>query len=423
MLRPFWALCLLCLLGSALVAADWPAWRGPGGQGHSGEKSAPLRWNPKENIRWKIPLADPANSTPVVWGDAIFLTQANKGGKTRSLMCLARSDGSQRWKNDVTYGEKERNWNETWYANASPATDGERVVASFGSAGVWCYDLKGKELWKRTDLGKWEHPFGNSASPVIHGDKVILWCGPNEKEGRNDLVAVDKATGRTLWETPQEFGSWSTPVVAKVNGRDQVILGMGRDAKALPEEKGGHLKGFDPESGREIWSCRGLNSYVYTSALCADGVAVGMSGYGGSALAVRLGKTGDITRERLWHHPKNTQRVGTGVILGGHVYMVDENAMPHCYNIATGEDQWKGAPKLKGGTTWGSLTHAAGRLYLLMRTGETVVLAANPAKCEVLAVNPLEPADATNSSVVVSGGEIYLRSFKNLWCVSDLKKD
>ena len=420
--RSFFALCMLSGLCTALAAADWPAWRGPTGQGHSGETSAPLRWNAKENIRWKVPLTDPGNSTPVVWGDAIFLTQATKGGGQRSLMCLSRADGALRWKRDVAYTEKERNWNETWYANASPVTDGQRVVVSFGSAGVRCYDLKGNELWKRDDLGKWEHPFGNSASPVLHGDKVIVWCGPNEKEGRNDLVALDKNSGKTVWEQPQGFGSWATPTISKVNGKDHIILGMGRDTKALPEDKGGHLKGFDPETGKELWACRGINSYVYTSALCADGVAVGMSGYGGSALAVKLGGAGDITGDRLWHHPKNTQRVGSGLILGGHVYMVDENATPHCYALATGEDMWKGAPKLKGGTTWGSLTHAAGRLYLLMRTGETVVLAANPAKCEVLAVNPLEAADATNSSVVISGGEIYLRTFKNLWCVSGSKK-
>ena len=120
------------------------------------------------------------NSTPVVWGDKIFLTQANKGGTVRSLICFARADGKLLWQKDVVYAEKERNWNQNWYANASPATDGERVVVSFGSAGMYCYDFDGKELWKRTDLGKWEHAFGNGASPVLYGDLAILWCGPNE---------------------------------------------------------------------------------------------------------------------------------------------------------------------------------------------------------------------------------------------------
>ena len=163
------------------AAADWPAWRGPTGQGLSDEKGLPLTWSATENVRWKVPLADPGNSTPVVWGEKIFLTQANKGGTVRSLLCFARADGKLLWQKDVTYPANERAYNPTWYANASPATDGERVVVSFGSAGLFCYDLAGKELWKRTDLGKWEHTFGNSASPVLYGDLVIQWCGPNEK--------------------------------------------------------------------------------------------------------------------------------------------------------------------------------------------------------------------------------------------------
>ncbi|HVK07611.1 MAG TPA: PQQ-binding-like beta-propeller repeat protein, partial [Gemmataceae bacterium] len=147
-------------------ADNWPAWRGPTGQGHSAETDLPLTWSATTNVRWKVPLADPGNSTPVIWGDRVFVTQANKGGTTRSLLCFARADGKKLWQSDVGYADMEKNWNPSWYANASPATDGERVVVSFGSAGVFCYDFTGKELWKRTDLGKWEHKFGNGASPT-----------------------------------------------------------------------------------------------------------------------------------------------------------------------------------------------------------------------------------------------------------------
>src|SRR4051794_8202910 len=164
------------LAAAPAAAADWPAWRGPTGQGESAEAGVPLKWGTTENIKWKVPLADPGNSTPVVWGERIFLTQANKGGTVRSLLCFARADGKLLWRKDVAYPDNERAYNPNWYANASPATDGERVVASFGSAGVYCCDVDGKELWRRTDLGKWEHTFGNSASPVLHGDLVIQWC-------------------------------------------------------------------------------------------------------------------------------------------------------------------------------------------------------------------------------------------------------
>ena len=182
-MKPAIAVCVLLCSFTLARADDWPAWRGPTGQGFCAEKDLPLKWSDKENVKWKVALAEPGNSTPVVWGDKIFLTQANKGGSVRSLLCFARADGKLLWQKDVAYADKERNWNQNWYCNASPATDGERVVVSFGSAGMYCYDFAGKELWKRTDLGKWEHAFGNGASPVLYGDLAILWCGPNERQG------------------------------------------------------------------------------------------------------------------------------------------------------------------------------------------------------------------------------------------------
>src|SRR5262245_26537337 len=127
-------LVLLINFCSTLQAADWPAWRGPTGQGFCEEKNVLLKWSGKENVKWKVPLAHQGNSTPVVWGDKTFLTQANTGGTERSLLCFARADGKLLWQKDVAYPDKERNWNANWYCNASPATDGERVVVSVASA-------------------------------------------------------------------------------------------------------------------------------------------------------------------------------------------------------------------------------------------------------------------------------------------------
>ena len=415
------AAALLLFSSTALVAADWPAWRGPTGQGVSEEKNLPLKWSGKDNksVKWKIPLANQGNSTPVIHSGKIFLTQANKGGSERSLICFDRTDGKQLWKKDVAYAEKERSWTPDWYANASPVTDGERVVVSFGSAGLFCYDLTGKELWKRADLGTFEHAFSNGSSPVLYDDLVIQWCGVNEK-GRNYLLAVDKKTGKNVWDKDETFGSWCTPVIAKVGGKDQLVLGYSTDAKGAPLDKHGYLRGCDPKTGKELWKCQGLNSYVYSSPLVADDVAVGMSGYGGSSLAVKLGGTGDITGDRYWLHPKPaSQRVGSGVILGEHVYMVDEDGTPHCYELKTGKDLWKDEAKLRGGVSWGSIAAADGKLYLLMRNGETNVLAANP-KFELLATNALD-GNQTNSSVAISNGELFIRTFKHLWCITDKK--
>jgi outer membrane protein assembly factor BamB len=408
------------LLSGMVRAEEWPAWRGPTGQGYSQEQGIPVTWSDTENIKWKVPLEHQGNSTPVVWGDKIFLTQANKGGTERSLLCIAREDGKLLWKKTVEYNEKERNWNESWYCNASPVLDGERVVVSFGSAGLYCYDFNGQELWKRTDLGKWEHSFGNGASPVLYGDTVIQWCGPNDPKGRNFLIAVNKKTGETVWEQDREYGSWSTPLITQVNGRDQMLLAYAKDGKGAPEDKNGFLYGFDPKTGKEIWRCQGLNSYCYTSPLVSDGVAVMMAGYGGSAIAVKLGGEGDITADRLWRHPKATQRVGSGVAIHGHVYVVDENGVPHCYDLMTGEEQWDVTKRPgSGASTWGSMVHADGRLYVLMRNGETLVFAASPTY-QLLAVNKLS-GESTNSSLAISNKQIFLRTFKHLYCIEEKK--
>lgn len=401
---------------STLQATEWPAWRGPTGQGFCEEKNVLLKWSSKDNVKWKIKLAHQGNSTPVIWGDRIFLTQANRGGTERSLLCFARADGKLLWQKDVAYPHKEQNWNQDWYANASPALDGERVVVSFASAGMYCFDHGGKELWKRTDLGKWEHKFGNGSSPVLYGDLAILWCGPDENKGRNFLLAVNKKTGATVWEQDESYGSWSTPVIVKVGGRDQLLLGHSSDVKDAPESKFGFLHGFDPKTGKELWKCQGLNSYVYTSALYGNGVAVGMSGYGGSALAVKLGGEGDITKDRLWLHPSNEQRVGSGMIVGDHVYMVDDNGMPRCYELMTGKEVWKVKKRPGDGKTWGSMVHADGRLYVLMHNAETLVFAGKP-KYELLATNSLGDGENTNSSLAISNGDIFIRTFQHLWCI------
>ena len=397
-------LALLILETFSAQAADWPAWRGPTGQGFCEEEDVLLHWSDTENVKWKVPLEHQGNSTPVVWGEKIFLTQADKEGHTRSLLCFHRQAGKLLWQKDVAYPEKEQNWNANWYCNASPATDGERVVVSFGSAGMYCYDFAGNELWKRTDLGQWEHAFGNASSPVLYGDLAILWCGPNQKKGRNFLLAVKKRTGETVWEHEEKAGSWGTPLIINANGRDQLLL------STVP-----HLKGIDPKTGEELWRCEGLNKYVYTSPLYGNGVAVAMSGYTGAALAVKLGGTGDITKDRLWHHPKNTQRVGSGMVIGDTIYMIEENGIPHAYDLRTGEEVWQVTKRPSGGNTWGSMVYADGRLYVLMRNGSTQVFAASP-KYELLATNPLK-GEATNSSVVISNGDIFIRTFKHLWCI------
>ena len=407
----------LSLLALVLIvlparADNWPAWRGPTGQGHSAEKNLPLTWSATTNVRWKIPLADPGNSTPAVWGDRIFVTQANKEGTTRSLICFARADGKKLWQADVSYPDKETKWGPpSWYANASPATDGERVVVCFGSAGVYCYDFAGKELWKRTDLGKWEHKFGNGRPRSC----TVTWrssgAGRMRMRTRNrpELPPGDGQEDRLdRLGARREGGSWAR----------RSLPGGGRGPDVA---RGGPApERLRPEDRQELWACSGLQS-TSPSALSGNGVAVGMSGYGRSSLAVELGGRGTSRRTGCGSTEAGQPAGRVRVIVGDHLYLVDENAIPHCYELTTGKDAWEGADRLKGAPTWGSIVHADGRLYLLMRTGETVVMAAKP-KFEVLTVNPLERGEQTNSSIAVSDGELFIRTFKHLHCIREAMK-
>lgn len=413
---------------TTLARADnWPAWRGPTGQGHTSERELPLKWGPKEKVRWKTPLPDSGTSTPVIWGKRVFVTQASdktlwppRGGnggpaaaRKRSLLCFDRENGKLLWQRDVIYEEQEATHPTNPYCAASPVTDGERVVVSFGSAGMHAYDLDGKPLWKK-DVGKLEHVWGNASSPILYRDLAILWCGPGE---RQFLLAVNKKTGEEIWRHEEPggasglsgsknwIGSWSTPIVVQVQGEDQLIL-------SVPEK----VKGFDPKTGKELWFCSGLGKLVYTSPLFAEGIVVALSGFHGPALAVRLGGKGDITKDRLWHHTKsNPQRIGSGVIVGEHVYLLEENGTPHCFELRTGKEVWgEQVKKRPGGNNWSSMVAAGDRLYVVGRNGDTYVFAARP-EYQHLATNRL--GEHTDASVAIADGELFIRTFKHLWCI------
>lgn len=402
---------LILLFGAATTAAagNWPAWRGPLGNGYSGETGLPLNWSATENVRWKIPLPGPGNSTPIVWGDRVFLTQSlDRDGRQRALLCFNRKSGKLLWQHIIPFEAEESTHADNPYCSASPVTDGERVIAWLGSAGAVCCDLEGKELWRR-DLGKFEHIWGNASSPLLYGDLAIFNCGPGE---RTFLLAVDKKSGKDVWKveipggsygenSTDWTGSWSTPVLVTVQGRDELLL-------SWP----GGVHAYDPRTGKELWNCKGLTKLVYTSPVATGEVVVAMSGYGGSALAVRPGGSGEVTEtHRLWYEARSPQRIGSGVIVGDYLYVVNSPGTAECIEWKTGKSLWT---ERIGFASWGNLVHAGGRLYVTTKQGETVVLAARP-KFEILARNPL--GEATLASIAVSQGDLFIRTYSHLWCI------
>lgn len=420
---------LLMGLAMPLLADNWPNWRGHDGQGHCNEKNLPVKWSAKENVRWKVPMPDEGNSSPVIWGERIFVTQASekkdwppKGGNggaasayKRALLCFQRSDGKPLWTREATYKEIEYTHPTNPYCSASPAVDAERVIVSHGSAGMFCYDHDGKELWKY-DLGKLEHIWGNASSPILYGDLAILWAGPGD---RQFLLAVNKKNGTKVWEkeiaggsdgikNKSWLGSWSTPIIVKVDGQDEMVVGV-------PKQ----LKSFDPKTGNELWSCDGLGPLVYTSPVYGNGVFVQMSGFHGPAMAVKSGGRGDITKtHRLWHQAQKVpQRIGSPVVVGPHVYIVNAEGTAQCLELETGKDLWD--KERIPGQTWSSLIHADGKFYLNTMGGDTMVLAANP-KFEILARNSL--GERNLSTIAISNGELFIRTYKHLWCIAEKKQ-
>jgi outer membrane protein assembly factor BamB len=413
------------------LADNWPGWRGPTGQGTSAEKNVPLEWDAKKNVRWKVALPDAGNSTPIVWGNFVFITQASDrklwppqvpegfpkgvspGGSAilekRSVLCFNRADGTLLWQRDTIYPERESTHSTNPFCSASPVTDGERVVASHGSAGLVCYDLKGKLLWKH-DVGKLEHVWGNASSPILHGDLCIQWCGPGE---RQFLLALNKKTGEKVWQVDEAggdsglssgrfVGSWSTPIIARVGEQDHLIF-------SVP----GKLTGYDPRTGKVLWSSgrNAQSGYSYPSPLCTEDVAI----FNGTL--VKLGGAGDISKDQL-KHKVASMYISTGVIAGEYLYGYNNAGVPSCHEWKTGKELWKDQiEKRPGGTaTWASLVHAAGRIYIVDQKGATHVFAAGP-KYQHLATNDLK--ETTNASIAISNGDVFVRTHKHLWCISE----
>lgn len=403
--------------------ASWPAWRGDLlGSGKSQESDLPLEWGREKNIKWRVDLTEAGNSTPVIHGDRIFVTQPVTETQWRGLMCFDRQDGSLLWKNGLTYGKEERTHRSNPYCSASPATDGEIVIAYYGSAGIAAYDFEGKELWRR-DLGAIDHTWGNSTSPLIHGDLVIQYHGPAKNAV---LHAFNKKTGETVWQWDEPawkpgkrtdgfgdrdgdgvIGSFSTPILVDTGEREELIM-------SFPME----MKAFDPQSGEVLWTCGGLNPLVYASPVYSESekIVVAMGGYYGNSIGVKVGGSGDVTdTHRLWQHVRHNGGIGTGVVVGHHYYYQDSGGIAYCDDMKTGETLWKA--RLPGaGKSWGSFVLVGDQhIYTLSQAGDTVVFKVNPEKLEVIAQSDL--GEETNSSLAIADGDLFIRTHEALWCV------
>ncbi len=416
---------LLGFSALSLPATNWPSWRGPDQNNISPESKFPVKWSREENVKWRAPLPEPGNSSPIVWGDTVFVTQAVNDGKERNLMAFDRTTGKLRWQHGVTYDATDPRHKSNPHCAASPVTDGERVVASFASAGIVAFDFRGQQLWK-TDLGPQQHEWGQGSSPVIYGNLVIVYHGPGEFSA---LHALDKRTGAKQWSVPLKemdpperfdgfagqregkIGTFSTPLIITANGREEIILPVVNK-----------LRAFAPANGRELWSADGMSPLVYSSPTFGEATLACYAGFFGSVIYQQPGGTGDVTAKRLFYERKMRKHtIGSPIVKDGHMYLCVTDGFLQCYELATGRMLWEERLPATGGSgqIWGSAVLAGDHLYVVNQSGDTLILRAAP-KFELIATNPL--GELANSTLALSAGEIFLRTHAALYCIAEPKR-
>ncbi len=410
----------------------WPQWRGPLGTGVAPDAKPPVEWSETKNIRWKTELPGNGHSTPIIWGDRIFLTAAVPYGDALKakysgapgahdnlpvthqhkfvVFAISRRDGKIVWQRTVHQGFPHEGGHYTAsLASNSPVTDGEFLFAFFGSHGLYCLNLDGELQWEK-NFGKMQskHGHGEGSSPALHGNTLIInW----DHEGRSYVVALDKRNGKQRWKVMRdEVTSWATPIVIDHKGSPQVVIcGTSR------------VRGYDLATGRIIWECGGLSANIVASPVAADGRVFAGSSYDKRALlAIRLeGARGDITRTDhvVWTRLRGTPYVPSPLLYGDSLYFLTHyQGVLTRVNAKTGEDQ--PGPFRLGGirNVYASPVGAADRVYITDRNGTTLVIT-NDDKPSILAINRLD--DSFSASAAIAGKELYLRGQRKLYCIAE----
>jgi outer membrane protein assembly factor BamB len=407
---------------------NWHRWRGPAGDGVAPHGDPPLEWDATTNVKWKVPIEGRGSASPIIWGERLFILTAVDTGRRAEgaaadarnihqfkVLCLDRSTGKRLWERIACEAAPHERLHDTnTYASGSPTTDGKLLYASFGSFGVYAYDLEGNLQWQR-DLGDMHtrNEFGEGVSPTIHGDTLVVnW----DQQSDSFITALDARTGQPAddkWRVPRdEITSWNTPIVVEAAGRTQVIVnGTGRS------------RSYDLATGEVLWECGGQTVNSIASPLVFENLAICMSGFRGNAVfAIPLDAEGDVTDSDAiaWHWGKAGPYVPSPLLYGDRVYFHKSNSpIISCLDARTGEplvDQQRIAGL---GDAYASPVGAAGRIYFTGRDGATVVIRhaddSDADKLEVLARNELgEPVDA---SPAIVGDDIFIRGHEHLYCI------
>lgn len=436
------------------VARDhWHQWRGPLANGVAPKASPPIAWSETQNVKWKFKIPGRGASTPIIWGNQVFLLAAQPTGKKVespanpadtanaapapaagegqrprrgpggggggmrgeqptevhqfAVLAIDRQTGRERWR-QVAREElpHEGHHRDHGYASYSPVTDGEHLYVFYGSRGLHAYDLEGNRKWEK-DLGRMRtrNGFGEGGSPALRGNVLVInW----DHEGEDFIAAFDKRDGRELWRQKRdEPTTWTTPLIVEHDGQTQVVVSAT-----------GRIRSYDLETGRQLWECGGMTGNVIPAPVTGFGLLYAISGWRGDALlAIRLGRTGDLTDSDAiaWRHDKNAPYVPSPLLYGERLYFFSDNsAMISSFDAREGRPLIDAARLEAMSGVYASPVGADGRVYLVGRDGKAVVLKAGDS-LEVLATNSLD--DKFDASPAAVGRQLFLRGHDNLYCL------
>lgn len=395
-----------CVGGSVPSSADnWPGFRGDG-SGHSDETNLPVNWD-RSAIAWTTDLDVRGHSSPVVWGDRVFLSGWKGSPKSidRHVVCLDRQSGKLLWDKKAASGAGESVHNMNSWATPSCVTDGERVIAFFGDGGLHAFSADGDHVWSR-ELGQFPGSWGVGASPIIVGDLVIQNC---DSMGESYLLAVDKETGHDVWRTPRRQkprGGWSTPLLISHHGKTELVVNG---------EFG--VQSYEPGSGKELWFCSGFNGRGTPMPAWGNGLLYVINGKSGDVYSIEPGGNGDVTESHMrWHTPRRGGRdLPSPLFLDGVVTGISMTGITTGYDSSDGRELFK---ERLDGKFAGSPVAAGGHIYVASESGEIFVLKAGKT-LEIVAKNasPLSDDEIVRSSLAIHDGQLLMRSNRRLYCI------
>ncbi len=407
-LRNLTGLILLLISSSVALAGDWPGWRGPHGDGTSDETGLPLRWSQTDNVAWKVAIPGKGHSSPIVWGDRIFVTTCREKEEQRLLLCLDRRNGQVIWERVVLTAKLEPKHGLNSYASSTPATDGKHVWVTFlayPNMQVACYDFDGKLVWMKTP-GEFHSRHGFCSPPILYKDLVII---NGDQDAEAYIVALEKTTGAERWraDRPNRTRSYCPPLIIDAAGRKQLVLSGSKCVAS-----------YNPDTGKQIWIIDGPTEQFVASLVFTDGILFLTTGFPEYHLmGIRPDGQGNVTKTHVvWHERVGAAYVPSPIAHGSYFFIVSdrpnsENGKASCLEARTGKRLWM---QRLGRHHSASPVSAGDYLYFLDDDGNTFVLKAGP-KFELVAKNPL--GEECHASPAIADGQIFIRTLHHLYCI------